>query len=228
MAASAWRLFNKAKLKMFDGTLDLDTNSWKMALVTNAAIIHAGFVGASTNCVLGDFTQTTGTGYTAGGIALTVSLTEVDGPGIAGFSALTAGSGYTSAPTVSFSGGAGTGAAATANIDVVAGTVTGIEITNPGTGYTSAPTVSFSGGGGTSAAATAVLQKSVRLNFTPDPVAWTTSTFNAKYAVIYRSDGATLHALAFCDLELQKALGLSPSGSTLNVDIDATGIFDFS
>lgn len=71
----------------------------------------------------------------------------------------TGGSGYTSAPTVSFSGGGGTGAAGTAV--VTNGRVTGITITNGGTGYTSAPTIAFTGGGGTGAAATAVLTAQV-------------------------------------------------------------------
>ncbi len=65
----------------------------------------------------------------------------------------TGGSSYSSAPTVSLSGGGGTGAAAVAQM---AGTmVQGVVITNAGTGYTSAPTVSFSGGGGSGAAGTA-------------------------------------------------------------------------
>jgi hypothetical protein len=65
------------------------------------------------------------------------------------------GTGYTSAPTVSFTGGGGTGATATATI--AGGVVTGVNITNIGSGYTSAPTVAFSGGGGTGAAATATV-----------------------------------------------------------------------
>lgn len=66
------------------------------------------------------------------------------------------GSGYTSAPTVAFSGGGGTGVAASAVIDT-AGAVRYIVITNWGSGYTSAPTVSFSGGSGSGAAATATI-----------------------------------------------------------------------
>ena len=62
------------------------------------------------------------------------------------------GSGYTGTPTVAFSGGGGTGAAATAV--VIDGAVTSVIMTSKGTGYTSAPTVSFSGGSGTGAAAT--------------------------------------------------------------------------
>lgn len=52
--------------------------------------------------------------------------------------------GYTSAPAVTFTGGAGSGAAATAT--VVNGRVTAIAVTNGGSGYTSAPTVSLPGG----------------------------------------------------------------------------------
>ena len=74
-------------------------------------------------------------------------------------SALTAtvtagGAGYTSQPTVTITGGGGTGAVGTAyfsNGAVVAVTITG------GTGYTSAPTITITGGGGTGATATALL-----------------------------------------------------------------------
>jgi phage tail sheath protein FI len=70
------------------------------------------------------------------------------------------GSGYTSAPTVAFAGGGGTGAAGTAVLGTGddAEKVVSITITNPGSGYTSAPTVSFSGGSGTGAAGTAVIE----------------------------------------------------------------------
>ena len=68
------------------------------------------------------------------------------------------GSGYSSAPTVTFSGGGAT-TQATGIAMIANGMVTGVEITSSGTGYTSAPTVTFSGGGYTTAAtATAVLQ----------------------------------------------------------------------
>jgi hypothetical protein len=68
------------------------------------------------------------------------------------------GSGYSSPPTVAFTGGGGTGAAATAV--VTAGVVTAINVTNPGSGYTSEPTVTLSGGGGTGAGGIAALKKS--------------------------------------------------------------------
>jgi hypothetical protein len=65
------------------------------------------------------------------------------------------GTGYTSAPTVAFTGGGGSGAAATAI--VAGGKVVRIDVTNPGTGYTSVPAVGFTLGGGSGAAATAVI-----------------------------------------------------------------------
>lgn len=64
------------------------------------------------------------------------------------------GTGYTTAPTVSITGGGGTGATAVA---VLSGDeVSEVIITNPGSGYTSAPTISFTGDG-TDAAATATV-----------------------------------------------------------------------
>ena len=61
------------------------------------------------------------------------------------------GAGYTSAPTVLFSGGGAT-TQATGFANISGGVVTSITITNPGSGYTSAPTVTLSGGGFTTAA----------------------------------------------------------------------------
>jgi len=68
--------------------------------------------------------------------------------------ATSGGSGYTSVPTVSFTGGGGSGAAGTAVLGAD-GVIYGVYVTNNGSGYTSAPTVGFSGGGGSGAAATA-------------------------------------------------------------------------
>lgn len=75
--------------------------------------------------------------------------------GVLSIAVTNGGSGYTSAPAVAITGGAGNGAQAIAIVED--GEVTEIVITNPGQAYTSAPTVAFSGGGGTGAAATATL-----------------------------------------------------------------------
>ena len=71
--------------------------------------------------------------------------------------ALTAGgTGYLTAPTVTFSGGSGTGATAIAQIRD--GAVVALLLTAEGTGYVTTPTVAFSGGGGSGATATASIQ----------------------------------------------------------------------
>ncbi len=64
------------------------------------------------------------------------------------------GSGYATAPTVSFTGGGGSGATAVARIR--GGVVQCVAVLTHGNGYTSAPTVVFTGGGGSSASATAI------------------------------------------------------------------------
>src|SRR5205823_8679744 len=65
------------------------------------------------------------------------------------------------APTVTFAGGGGTGAAATANLGPATGSVASVAVTNGGSGYTANFNVTFSGGGGTGAHGTAVVRKMV-------------------------------------------------------------------
>ena len=76
--------------------------------------------------------------------------TGSSGRGLAQLSMTTGGSGYTTAPTVTFSGGGGTGASATANVAI--GAVASLTVTSAGSGYTSAPTVAFSSGAATAVA----------------------------------------------------------------------------
>lgn len=71
---------------------------------------------------------------------------------VTGATVTAGGTGYTTAPAVTFTGGGGSGATATSAI--TAGAVTSITITSGGSGYTTAPTVGFTGGGGTGATAT--------------------------------------------------------------------------
>lgn len=61
-------------------------------------------------------------------------------------------------PTVAFSGGGGSGAAAT--LTVTGGVITEVTITNPGSGYTSAPTATITyTGGGSGASLTPVIKQ---------------------------------------------------------------------
>lgn len=65
-----FNFFHEFKKFLADGTIDLDSHAFKVAL-SNAA------PSAANNTVLADITQTTGAGYPAGGYALTgVTWTE--------------------------------------------------------------------------------------------------------------------------------------------------------
>jgi hypothetical protein len=68
-------------------------------------------------------------------VTLTGAVREVD--------LVTGGSGYTTAPVVTFSGGGGSGAVGTAKMNTATGTVLYVVITNPGDNYTSDPDVHF-------------------------------------------------------------------------------------
>jgi hypothetical protein len=91
----------------------------------------------------------------AGGTTAT-GTANLGGGGVASVTVTNGGTGFTSAPTVAFSAGGGTGAAGTA---VMRRRITSVTITGSGTYPGAAPTVTFSGagGGGTTATGTAVL-----------------------------------------------------------------------
>ena len=93
------------------------------------------------------------------GNSLKVSFADYsnyDDNSVASATVTAGGTGYSSAPTVTFSAPT-SGITATGTATVSGGAVTAVTITNAGNGYTSAPTITFSGGGGSGAAATAVL-----------------------------------------------------------------------
>lgn len=83
------------------------------------------------------------------------------------------GSGYITAPTVGFSGGGGSGAAATAVIQN--GQVVAVVMTAAGTGYTTAPSVTFTGGLGSGAAAVAQIINGSIPTEIPTKLMWYTS-----------------------------------------------------
>jgi hypothetical protein len=75
----------------------------------------------------------------------------------------TGGNNYTTAPVVTFSGGGGTGATATATVS--GGAVTAVTVTNAGSGYANYPSVTFTGGGGAGATAAATVPTPTALGF---------------------------------------------------------------
>jgi hypothetical protein len=125
--------------------------------------------------------------------------------GVGAVAVTTGGSGYTSAPTVSFSGGGGSGATATATI--ASGAVTAITVTASGSGYTSAPTVAFSGGGGTGAAATATVAAATVL------IAGVVDGYTDQNLVV--GDAAELRVTAGAFNDLSTAVNALESGATL-------------
>lgn len=72
MAVTVFTLFNKAKKKLGDGTIDLDTHTFKVMLCGSSQSIAANFAGTSTDCRKADLTGelSTANGYTAAGVSL--------------------------------------------------------------------------------------------------------------------------------------------------------------
>ena len=88
----------------------------------------------------------------------TATATATISAGVSEITMTNLGTGYTSAPAVTFVPALG-GVAATAVI--AGGAVIAIHVTNPGSGYASPPTVNIAGGGGLGAAASAHISGSV-------------------------------------------------------------------
>lgn len=121
----------------------------------------------------------------------------------------TGGSGYSSAPSVSLTGGGGTGASAVAQMN---GTmVDAILITNPGKDYTSVPTVSLTGGGGTGAAGTAAVLSYDGINVI--------SMFRGRFGDLYGVDGKGRGFRWDGDTDYLEPIGISKPAATPVVTI---------
>jgi hypothetical protein len=88
MAAGAFTVFNLARPKLANGTFDLDSNTYKIALTTSSQAIAANFAGTSTDCRYSDLTNevANGSGYTTGGVTL-ASVTWAGSAGTVTFDA---------------------------------------------------------------------------------------------------------------------------------------------
>ena len=76
---------------------------------------------------------------------------------VQGINLVSGGFGYSDPPTITITGGGGTGAAAAPVL--LDGVIVGITLSSKGSGYTSVPTVTITGGGGEGATATAVIKR---------------------------------------------------------------------
>ena len=161
------------------GSSSLPSSSAWYATYNNAASGYAGayklnnplqFKWARIQLKTVDSTPTTVAGGTSGQIVCWDGHNQIPKPGgfgtdcrpssgsVGSVTLTNVGSGYSSAPTVSFSGGGGSGAQATAVLGSSSGgAVTSVTLTNHGTGYTTQPTVTITGVGGSGATAIANL-----------------------------------------------------------------------
>ena len=112
--------------------------------VASVTIIRSGY----------DFSASSSVVFSAPASGTTATGTINRGTTVWDIDAVTYGSGYTSVPTVTFTGGGGSGAAATAT--VTGGIVSDYVLTDRGSGYTSVPTIAVTGGGGSGATAKAL------------------------------------------------------------------------
>lgn len=71
MAAGAWTTPNGGRTKLLDGTFDIDSDSWKMALFLSTSNLAAS---STTYAGLTNEVGTTNTGYSTGGIAVALTL----------------------------------------------------------------------------------------------------------------------------------------------------------
>ena len=105
---------------------------------TGTCTTATAHVTVSNGQITGVVIDTAGAGYRQAANAITVTLTSAKA--VTGITVASGGSGYSVAPTVTFSGGGGTGATAHANL--TGGVVTSFTVDTGGSGYTSAPMVS--------------------------------------------------------------------------------------
>ena len=112
-----------------------------------------------------------------------MNTTEITagGDNVTSVAIVSGGARYLEAPAVTFSGGAGSSAAATATI--AGGAVTAVTVTNVGSAYTSAPTV-----------AVAKPRRTIPLasiTTATDTIAYTTHGLNAGDVLVYNNGGGT-------------------------------------
>jgi hypothetical protein len=127
------------------------TGAVAVASISGGSVVLLTITNPGTGYQPGDVVQAR---FSGGGSDSSGQLTAVLAAGtVAAINVTNNGSGYTSAPTIAFSGGGGSSAAATA---ILGFPVASVSMTTTGSGYT-APVVVFTGGGGTGAAGTATV-----------------------------------------------------------------------
>jgi hypothetical protein len=154
------------------------------------------------------------------------TATVAGGP-VTGITITNGGGGYTSAPTITISGGGGADAAAAATVG--GGPLTGILLTDGGSGYTFTPNITISGGGGTGATATATVVGGVVTGititnlgggYTSAPnvtISSSGGTVNLQYPAVKVTIGLPYTAQA-CTLPLVLQMDANGQGRTKNLN----------
>jgi hypothetical protein len=124
------------------------------------------------------------------------AFTQVSAGSVESIYNLVGGTGYTSAPTVTATGGGGSGATFTATVS--GGSITAINVTAGGTGYTTNPTLVITGGGGTGASGS---------------VSIGAITYTSKYTGSFGNNIVISHAAA-----------TNSTGTTLKVTVTCPGV----
>lgn len=156
---------------------------------------------------------------------LTLQATDPEGHALSGFFMLrmrvmnvfggvqtttvgTAGTGYTSVPTVTFAAPTLAGGVTATGVAVLSTTTVGsITITNPGSGYTAAPAITITGGGGINAAATCTVNTTIA-NATNATIAAGTGTqlvdtLSATKDLVFMSNAAGLFTITCTDATVE-------------------------
>ena len=116
-------------------------------MVSNVSLVDGG--SGYTSAPVGTLSTSAGGTGTAGGLGTPATFTtDVGGSNplagkLASITITYGGSGYTSAPNITLSGGSGSPQATATSSLAMTGKVTSITITNAGSGYTSAPTITL-------------------------------------------------------------------------------------
>ena len=145
---------------------------------------------------------------------------------VEGITLTAGGTGYTSAPTVTFSGGSAT-TQATATATILDGVVTGFTDLTPGAGYVATPTITITGGGGYNATATANIDASqTQLTTIYNPVPY---NFDFTLSVMVRNsdDGTQIleQILPYFTPEYQVTMNeMSTMGIKRDIPIIFTGL----
>ena len=147
-----------------------------------------------------------------------IPLQSPAGFGVSSIAVASGGSGYIGSPMVSITGGSGSGATATAQVNPVSGAVTNILISNPGSGYVSGDTltVTFIGSGTGAVAGIPVLTANRSGGLTKSGAGVLTLSGANTYT------GGTIVAGGAL------ALGAGGSLASTNINVSSSAVFDVS